>query len=266
MTDAQSLIRIERPPSRGSDVFSQINRRPTLSEEVLRRFVDVLNTGEIVPGDKLPPERELASLLGISRPAVREALRALSLLGIIDAQPGRGTHIVESLDRLPLEPYILKLLLNRGRLLDLMEIRKINEPEVAALAAQRGTEEDLMNLRAVYAEHVCLVADTEDIAVDAQAGRGFHLALARACGNETLARLLDSLSDLLSQTGMLIVSRRHGASLEPHLAILEAVERRDAAEARRLMQEHLAHVESDLQESLKQVDRDHTVIVQGGSV
>src|SRR5438874_12157218 len=102
----QALGRPAGGPDRRQDVerrpFSHIDRRPTLSEEVLRRFVDVLHTGDIAPGDKLPPERELAAVLGIGRPAVREALRALSLLGIIEARPGRGTRVVESLDSLPL--------------------------------------------------------------------------------------------------------------------------------------------------------------------
>jgi GntR family transcriptional repressor for pyruvate dehydrogenase complex len=234
--------------------FSQIDRRPTLSEEVLRRLVEVLHAGHLNPGDKLPPERELASMLGISRPAVREALRALSLLGIIDARPGRGTRVVESIEALPLEPFLFKLLLNRSRLLDLMEMRKIIEPEVAALAAERAGERARAAIQAKFREHEQQVDETDDVEAEADAGQRFHLALAKASGNSAFAQLLFSLSDLIKEMGQLIVSRKHGASLAWHRAIMEAVLARDPAEAKRLMRTHLDEVERELRSSLEAMD------------
>jgi GntR family transcriptional repressor for pyruvate dehydrogenase complex len=234
--------------------FSQIDRRPTLSEEVLRRLVEVLHAGHISPGDKLPPERELATLLGISRPAVREALRALSLLGIIDARPGRGTRVVESIDALPLEPFLFKLLLNRSRLLDLMEMRKIIEPEVAALAAERAGESARAAIQARFSEHERLVRETDDVEAEADAGQQFHLALAKATGNSAFAQLLFSLSDLIKEMGRLIVSRKHGASLAWHRAIMEAVLARDPVEAKRIMRTHLDEVEKELRSSLQAME------------
>jgi GntR family transcriptional repressor for pyruvate dehydrogenase complex len=252
MEPNQGVIRDDQKRVRRA--FSQIDRRPTLSEEVLRRLVEVLHAGHLGPGDKLPPERELASLLGISRPAVREALRALSLLGIIDARPGRGTRVVESIETLPLEPFLFKLLLNRSRLLDLMEMRKIIEPEVAALAAERASEMARGSIQARFREHERQAKETDDVDAEADAGQQFHLALAKASGNSAFAQLLFSLSDLITETGHLIVSRKHGASLPWHRAIMEAVLARDPAEAKRLMRAHLDEVETELRSSLEAMD------------
>jgi GntR family transcriptional repressor for pyruvate dehydrogenase complex len=242
---ADGVLKEERGP------FALLDRPPTLSEEVLRRFVDVLQAGDIGPGDRLPAERELAAMLGIGRPAVREALRALSLLGIIEARPGRGgTRVVESLDSLPLEPYLMTLLLNRGRLLELMEIRQILEPEVAALAAERATDQARDVIQGMFQEHERRARAGAGVEVEAEIGRQFHLALAQATNNTTLTLLLNSVSDLLRETGRLIVSRRRGASLEWHRTILEMVLQREADEARRAMRAHLAEVEHALRSSL----------------
>jgi GntR family transcriptional repressor for pyruvate dehydrogenase complex len=254
MEDDRPSVQLGDAQKRVRKAFSQIDRRPTLSEEVLRRLIEVLHEGHISPGDKLPPERELATMLGISRPAVREALRALSLLGIIDARPGRGTRVVESLDALPLEPVLVKLLLNRARLLDLMEMRKIFEPEVAALAAERASESARAAIQARFREHERLVQETDDVEADADAGQRFHLELARATGNSALSQLLFSLSDLIKEMGKLIVSRKHGVSLEWHRAVMEAVLARDPAEAKRVMRDHLDEVEKELRESLEAMD------------
>jgi GntR family transcriptional repressor for pyruvate dehydrogenase complex len=242
-----------REHGRGRSPFSQIDRRPTLTEEALRRILDVLRSGDIAPGDRLPPERELADMLGISRPAVREALRALSLLGVITARPGRGTRVAESIDSLPMEPYLITLLLNRGRLLDLMEIRKILEPEVAAIAAQRATTDERAEIAAVYAEQARLVEEGDDVEAEADAGRRFHQALARATNNQTMVFLVNSLASLLQETGRVIVSRKRGASMNWHRAITEAVLRGDAAEARRVMRAHLDEVEHELHASMERM-------------
>jgi GntR family transcriptional repressor for pyruvate dehydrogenase complex len=240
-----------RPDDASAQPFSYIERRPTLTEEVVRRLVDVLRDGHVAPGDKLPPERRLAEMMGISRPAVREALRALSLLGIIDARPGRGTHVVESLESLPLEPYLLMLLLNKGQLLDLMEIRKILEPEMVALAAVRADDQARARIRARLTEHERLVAENSDTDVEARAGDAFHLELANAAGNAVLVRLLGSVSDIITETGRLILARNPGASLRAHRDIMRAVLARDPEAAREKMRTHLEQVSEQLVISLE---------------
>jgi GntR family transcriptional regulator, transcriptional repressor for pyruvate dehydrogenase complex len=225
-----------------SSFFEPVEKRGTTSQYVLGQIVSLLSEGKLQPGDRLPTERELASRLGIGRPSVREALSALGLLGIIEQRQGRGTFLVDRIDHLPVAPYLYQLMLARDRIFDdLLEVRQLLEPAIAALAAERANEADIEEIRRSLDafEHEVERGDDVD---EAQAGAHFHQTLAKATGNQTLMRLIESLRGVLSATGSVLSEHERGASLEAHRALARAVLDRDAEKAERLMREHLEDV------------------------
>jgi GntR family transcriptional regulator, transcriptional repressor for pyruvate dehydrogenase complex len=226
-----------------SGVFKPLRKRKTTSEVVLGQIIALLTDGKLQPGDRLPTERDLAALLGVGRPSVREALSALSLLGIVEQRQGRGTFLVDRLDRLPVEPYLYQLLLVNQRIFDdLIEVRKLLEPGIAALAAQRATNADREEILRSLTSFELLLERGGDTESEAAAGTDFHQTLARATGNQTLARLIDSLRDLLSATGHVLSEHERGTSLEAHRALAESILERDPKTAERLMRQHLDEV------------------------
>jgi GntR family transcriptional regulator, transcriptional repressor for pyruvate dehydrogenase complex len=229
-----------------ADLFSTIARSETVSETVLRQIVGLLRSGHLRPGDRLPPERELATSLGISRPSVREALSALALLGVVQQRQGRGTFLVESIESLPLEPYLYRLLLNRGTVDELMEVRQLLEPRIAALAAERATPEMCQELQRAFAAFEHEATSGVDPHTEAAAGMGFHETLARAAGNATLTLLVHSLSDLVSAAGHVLNEREYGISLKAHRDLLHAVLAHDPERAERVMTRHLDEIAARL--------------------
>jgi GntR family transcriptional regulator, transcriptional repressor for pyruvate dehydrogenase complex len=216
-----------------------------LYEQIVDQIEESIRTKALKEGDQLPPERELAQQFGVSRTAVREAVKALRGKGLVEAYPGRGTFIInqnshslrQTLDRLA----------NAGDsqgALDLCEVRELFEPEIAALAALRATEEHLSEIRAL----IKLMEDARPDPLDfLEADNNFHLALAKACSNPLIFSLADPIIGLLREhrlrarfaTGTLDRAQHH------HKCILEAVEHRDPAAARDAMRAHLQQVRTD---------------------
>jgi GntR family transcriptional repressor for pyruvate dehydrogenase complex len=238
-------------PSKGSaaaseSLFRTVVRSETVSQTVLRQIVTLLRNGQLQPGDRLPPERELAASLGISRPTVREALSALGLLGVVEQRQGRGTFLVESMERLPLEPYLYKLLLNRGTIDELIEVRQLLEPRIAALAAERATPEAREVLKRSFEAFEREAVGGADAQSEAAAGAHFHEALARATGNATLVLLVHSLADLVSVAGHVLNEQEYGVSLNAHRDLLRAVLKHDPNLAEQVMTRHLDDIAARL--------------------
>jgi GntR family transcriptional regulator, transcriptional repressor for pyruvate dehydrogenase complex len=237
----------DKNPTPSSALFSTVPRSETASQTVLRQIIALLRSGRLRPGDRLPAERELAASLGISRPTVREALSALGLLGVVEQRQGRGTFLVDSMDRLPLEPYLYRLLLNRGTIDELREVRELLEPRIAALAAERATPEACEELKAAFEAFEREARENLDVESEAAAGTRFHEALARATGNATFVLLVHNLSDLMSATGRVLNEQEYGLSLEAHRDLLQAVVEHDPQRAEQVMTRHLADVATRLQ-------------------
>lgn len=220
-----------------------------LYEQIVQQIEDSVQKGTLKEGDQLPAERELAQQFGVSRTAVREAIKALHEKGLVDAFPGRGTFITggksnsmrQSLDR------ILKSGQADGAA-HLAEIREILEPEIAALAAVRAVEQDLATMREAVG-----VMDNAGQDADAyiEADLDFHLALAEAAGNPFVLSLIDSIVGMLREQRLRIFYVDGGPVRGQihHKRILEAMERRDARAAREAMQAHLRQVREDCSNS-----------------
>src|SRR5262247_1059084 len=136
--------------------------RAGITELVVQRIKDLLARGELKAGSRLPPERELAELLNISRPALRTALKALSAMGIIRAKPGAGTYIAESLPEIFAEPMHFMTLINNTSVEELFEARRIIEAGLAELAAERASDADVAALIEEVEEMKATTSDPEE--------------------------------------------------------------------------------------------------------
>jgi GntR family transcriptional regulator, transcriptional repressor for pyruvate dehydrogenase complex len=216
-----------------------------LYEQIVQQIEESILKGELAEGSQLPAERELAEQFGVSRTAVREAIKALQEKGLVDAFPGRGTFVTNgtsnslrrSLDR------IVKSGDSDGGAY-LVEVREILEPEIAALAAVRADYQDLAAMREAV-EAMNSAGPDPDAYIEADLD--FHLALAEAAANPIVLSLIDSIVGLLREQRMRI-SRVEGGperGQQYHRSILEAVERHDPQGARAAMQAHLWQVRED---------------------
>jgi DNA-binding FadR family transcriptional regulator len=213
-------------------------QREALPLLIARRLMDHLSRGGFRPGDRLPSERQLALSLGIGRSAVRDALKPLALLGLLDTRQGNGTFLrsLES-DIIP-KAIEWGLFLGAPRIRDLFEARCNLEVMVAGLAARRRSDEDLAVLRRELAAMRASAGDGADFT---RADMAFHKRLAEASGNQTLVQIMASIQRLL-QTWIARVMRNdenYAATLSEHEAILEALERGDAEAARAAMERHV---------------------------
>lgn len=223
----------------------KIVRSSRLYEQIVQQVEESIHKGTLKPGDQLPPERELAQQFGVSRTAVREAVKALREKGLVEAYPGRGTFIMDGAS------YSIRLSLDRMMKVGqaegsgyLVEVREILEPEIAALAATRAAEDDLATMR----EAVAVMDESKkDPEAFIEADLDFHLALAEAAANPLILSLIDSIVGLLREQRMSIFQVEGGPERGQyhHKKILEAIEHRDSAGAREAMKAHLRQVRED---------------------
>jgi DNA-binding FadR family transcriptional regulator len=218
--------------------------RTSVTDDAITRIRHMILTGELTPGDKLPPESDLAAELGLSRTSLREAVRALTLLGVIDARQGDASYITSLGPELLLNALGLAMDLQReDTMADLVAVRRILEPAATAMAATRMTAADLQHLRTLLRPELNEEQAREAVELDWE----FHHAIARASGNELLVALLDGLTAPtmrmrtwrgLSVPGIL------ERTLAEHEAIIKALENGDAELARAAATVHVAGVEA----------------------
>ena len=223
----------------------KIVRSSRLYEQIVQQVEESIVKGVLKPNDQLPPERELAEQFGVSRTAVREAVKALREKGLVEAYPGRGTFITDgtsyairqSLDKM------IKLGQPEGSVY-LAEVREILETEIAALAATRCDEEDLKSMR----ESIAVMDNARrDPEAFIEADLDFHLALAEAAGNPLILSLIDSIVGLLREQRIGIFGVEGGPERGQyhHKRILDAIEHRDPLGAREAMKAHLRQIRED---------------------
>ena len=220
-------------------------RSSRLYEQIVKQIEDSVLKGILKPGDQLPAERELAEQFGVSRTAVREAIKALSEKGLVESYSGRGTFITNGTSHAMRQS--LDLIMRIGQAegsAQLAEVRDILEPEIAALAALRAEDQHLESLR-----EAVNVMDASKHEADAfiEADLDFHLSLAEAAANPLILSLIDSIVGLLREQRMRIFQTEGGPERGQyhHRRILKAVENRDPEKARQCMRAHLKQVRQD---------------------
>jgi GntR family transcriptional repressor for pyruvate dehydrogenase complex len=218
-----------------------------LYEQIVQQIEDSVLNGSLKPGDQLPAERDLAQRLGVSRTAVREAVKALREKGLVEAYSGRGTFITDGTSQAARQSFDLMVKIGQQEgAPHLAELRLILEPGIAALAAARIQEPELVAMREAVA---VMDRAQRDPGAFIEADLDFHLALAEAAANPLILSLIDSIVGLLREQRIKIFNVEGGPQRGQlhHKRILEAVERRDPEMARSAMRAHLEQVRQDSQ-------------------
>jgi GntR family transcriptional repressor for pyruvate dehydrogenase complex len=222
-------------------------QKDSLSQKIVDRLLSLIKEKQLKPGDRLPPERELAVSMGVSRPSLREALRALSIMNIIENRQGSGTYITSLEPERLVEHLDFIIALNDQSFLDLFQARKILEVGLVSLAAQNIREDEISALKLCLARTAHEIDDPE---VFLQCDLEMHQHIIDAARNQILALFMKSINDL-----NIASRRRTGESrkvreqtLKDHRVILTALQARNASLAAQAMRDHLDHVEQHLKE------------------
>jgi GntR family hexuronate regulon transcriptional repressor len=215
-----------------------IGSSPKLYQRVANAIVEEIRSGKYPPGDRLPPERELAEEFGVSRPTVREAMIALEIRGIVEARRGSGIYVIDT----P-ESDTEEAVLDIGPF-EVTEARRLFEGESAALAAAIITDEEIAKLETLL-QRLAANATTE---IGERADRDFHIAIAEATRNSAISSVIENLWDMRYKSPMCMkmFDRAREAGVQPrvddHTEILKALKARDPQAARAAMRNHLDRV------------------------
>lgn len=212
--------------------------RQRLYEQVLDRLRGYAVEEGLRAGDRLPPERDLAQRLGVSRASVKQAIVVLEVQGLVEVRHGGGTCLTG--DSLAAEP-VERLMERRRRLPDVLEARETLETKLAALAAERRTDSDLKALREALAHMAAEITDGGD---GAEGDRRFHAAVTAAAHSGLLADFMRSIAEQIteSRNESLRQPGRPARSLAQHQRILDAIENGTAATAAAAMRRHVRTV------------------------
>ncbi|WP_026556841.1 FadR/GntR family transcriptional regulator [Arthrobacter sp. 35W] len=221
-----------------------------VTDEAIHKIKEMILSGELSAGDRLPPEKELSEKLGLSRSSLREAVKALEIIRVLDVRRGDGTYVTSLEPALLTEAVSFIVDLHQDKsVLEIFEVRRILEPAAAAMAAGHITAEQLTALRATMADV------DEDTSVEDLVNHDlvFHGLIAQAAENSYLASLLDGLSSNTVRARIwrgLTQEKAVSRTLSEHAAIADALERGDAELARALLTVHISGVEQWLREAL----------------
>lgn len=223
-----------------SPTFQRIERVDSslTTDSVVSQIRDLISRGELHAGDRLPPERDLAQRLGISRPSLRAGLRSLVAIGVLRARQGSGTFISEGPLTLDSEPLKLLATLHGFSFERMFEARRIIEESVASLAAERANGEQLALIADEIADMYASLDDPQNYLIH---DIRFHRALGAASGNPILAALVEMVSAVMYEQRRETISRAHdfGQSLNKHRQIYRAISAHNPDQARTAMHEHL---------------------------
>jgi GntR family transcriptional repressor for pyruvate dehydrogenase complex len=210
---------------------------------VAEQIQRLIGNGTLQPGDRLPPERELAAKFGVGRSSLRDAIRTLEVLGIVQSHHGAGTVVRDLSTDALVVPLASVLLRKREMVAELLDVRRMIEPALAARAARNATAQEIERLEGILRRQKEKIARGEpSIEEDSE----FHNTIVLAARNSVVLRVLDVLMDLLreSRARALQVPGRVERSYAGHLRILRAIKRRDGRAAAAAVQKHLREIEA----------------------
>ena len=211
---------------------------------VTRRFLDLFTSGTIAPGTRLPPERQLATSLNVGRSAVREAIAALEVLGVVDVRPGSGTYLRGGVSELLPQTLSWGMLIGPRSTVELVEVRGALEIYAARLAVERMSPESIDRLRT----HLDGMRDAADMTSFVEADLLFHSELAAATSNTVLLDLLQIIRSLLRVWSDRAVQDSHQAdtAIAEHAAVFDAIAAGDGDGAASAMAAHMVTAASRL--------------------
>jgi GntR family transcriptional repressor for pyruvate dehydrogenase complex len=225
----------------GPPAFGTVTRE-AVPQQIVSRLLDLIQQRHLGPGDRLPAERELAASMGVSRSSLREALRALTVLGVTDMRHGTGTYVSSLEPELLVQHLSFVLSLSEQASDQLFEARKVVEPAMAALAAARVDDETVERLDACIARAGAAIGDAEAFM---ETDIELHDTIRAAAGNAILGRFMESIRALGLASRRRTGSRRavQEQTVKDHRAIVKALRARDPEAASAAMHRHLENVE-----------------------
>jgi GntR family transcriptional repressor for pyruvate dehydrogenase complex len=223
-----------------------------LYEEIVEQIKQLITEGKLKPGDKLLAERDLADQFQVSRASVREAIRTLEMLGVIDIRPGEGTFVRSSGADDIIRPLAMFLAVERASLLDMYEMRRIFETATAGLAAERASMEELDQISAAL-EGMRERLNVKDPEKGEEFDVAFHYAVAEATHNSLLTKLFKTVSEEFHRANsvarrQLYLHKPENAQklIDQHSEIFEAIRSRSPEASSKAMMEHLIFAENEL--------------------
>ena len=222
--------------------FKPIKKAATLSQEIQERIEKAILAREFLPGEKLPTEHELCEMFGVSRTALREALQMLGAKGLISVKKGSGIYIEDYSPQNVIQPMRLYLELNfdKSYILQLIEVRKIIEPQVCKIAARNRSEEDVQKLERNLRKFKS--SNPMDFRQEGELDREFHLIIANASGNRIIPIIVDPIFQLMPKIRTLVyaqIDKAKSAAFEYHDLIFKSIKEQDEEKAYYYMTEHL---------------------------
>ncbi|RME84122.1 MAG: FadR family transcriptional regulator [Caldilineae bacterium] len=220
-----------------------VHHKSSATDEAVQHIAELIHQGVYAPGDRLPGERQLSQTLGVGRTTVREAIRILEAMGLLEVRQGRGTFVKDASDGVLQMAFPPPVVTDTDKLQELFELRQIVEVAAAGRAARRATPAHLDKMRfwqKAIETHIARDDPESVVTADVE----FHREIIKATGNDTLVHLMDSIVHLLRDM-------RYDSSRIPdllpqvvkgHRAILAAIEAGEPEQAERAMNDHLAEV------------------------
>lgn len=215
-------------------------------EEIVEQVKKLIVDGKLQPGDKLLSERELSEKLNVSRASVREAFSALEMMGVISIRPGEGSFVRQVSFEGMLEPLSFLLQVEIEDIMQLLEVRKILEVEIAALAAVRATEDDIESIQRSLHSMMDEIRQGE---IGDLADASFHFSVVKAANNPILFKVMSTISDLMTNTfrisrqKLFLIDNMPMVLYNSHVGVYEAIASKNPNLARIRMREHLTMVE-----------------------
>jgi GntR family transcriptional repressor for pyruvate dehydrogenase complex len=223
-------------------------QKNSLVVEITKRLLDYIFSGSLQVNDKLPAERQLSEALGVGRSAIREAIKALTVLGVLEVRQGDGTYLKRTDSTLLPQVIEWSLLLGENQAMDLIEARKVIEISICRFAAERGKDEEIAELKQIMDKMKLEPANFVELDVS------FHLKLAEMSRNSVLKDILSSIQSLLRTWIKLVIESAGDTefSYKDHSAIFEAVSKRDPDAAALAMERHMTDATSRLLKVIKE--------------
>jgi GntR family transcriptional repressor for pyruvate dehydrogenase complex len=220
-------------------------------EEIVEQIKQLMAGGELKPGDKLLPERELAERLQVSRASVREAIRALEMMGFVEIRPGDGTFVRDTNTDDIIQPLAMFLAVEKTSLLEMFAIRMIFETATARMAAEQASEEEVSQIKDAL-EKMIKSLNVQDSEKGEEYDTAFHYAVADATHNGLLIRLFRTISEDFSRAvstarrQLYIDQHNPHKIIDQHRRIYEAIKNHNSDLAAQAMLEHLTYAEQEM--------------------
>ncbi len=213
-------------------MFTRIEIKDKISNKILKQITQLIKSGELKPGDKLPPERQMAELMGVSRPALKQTISILEAMGIVESRQGDGNYILPYQNKI-FNPIILSFYAERGNMEDILEVRYILEVQNARIAAKKRTDQQLKELYDFLENMKGYKTLEERMVLNSE----FHLMLIKIGGNPLLINFYESIIDLIAEQ---ITSTDGSNFYESHKEIVDLIKEQNAKEAEKAMHKHFS--------------------------